>query len=245
MNIWEMTDTGLVRKSNQDAYAVNVLADLHETLCVVCDGMGGTAGGQVASQLAVATFVTEMTQGLKAGMSPEEICQMGMQAVGQANAAVHQAALEKEEYRNMGTTLVATLVYPDGAVIWNVGDSRAYHVNEAGITRVSKDHSLVEIMVEHGEITYEQARTHPKRNLITRALGPDEVVDCDGFFRKVEPGEFLLLCSDGLVDTVRDEEILFEIIRNADQDSCLERLFAIAKQHGAPDNVTAVLLQQT
>ena len=142
----------------------------------------------------------------------------------------------------MGTTLVAVLAGDGEAVILNEGDSRAYHVNQEGIALVTRDHSLVEDMVEKGDLTPSQARSHPRRNLITRALGPDPAVEADGFPLQWKPGDFLLLCSDGLVNTVTDQEIMFEILHNGQPEDCLQRLMAISKQRGAPDNVTAILL---
>ena len=121
----------------------------------------------------------------------------------------------------MGTTLDAAVSYEDGTVISNVGDSRAYHITEGGIVRVTKDHSLVESMVDRGDITAEEARRHPNRNLITRALGPDISAVCDGYICPMAAGDFLLLCTDGLVDTVTDQEMLFEVIHGSDPDTCL------------------------
>ena len=144
----------------------------------------------------------------------------------------------------MGTTLVAVVAADGHAVISNVGDSRAYRVTPDGIFRITKDHSLVESMVDRGDITAEEARRHPNRNLITRALGPEATADCDGYMTVLRPGEYILLCTDGLVDTVTDQEMLFEIIHGSDPNTCLQRLLSIAKAHGAPDNVTAVLLQE-
>ena len=143
----------------------------------------------------------------------------------------------------MGTTLVSAITYEDGAVITNVGDSRAYHISAAGITRVTTDHSLVQSMVERGDITAEEARRHPNRNLITRALGPDIDAECDGYICPMAAGEFLLLCSDGLVNTVTDQEMLSVVLHSEGLEHALEWLLQIAKEHGAPDNVTAVLLQ--
>ena len=144
----------------------------------------------------------------------------------------------------MGTTLVSAVSYDGGVVITNVGDSRAYHISKHHITRVTKDHSLVESMVDRGDITAEEARHHPNRNLITRALGPDMSALSDEYICPLEPGDFLLLCSDGLVDTVTDQEMLFEVIHGDDLNTCLDRLLAISKSHGASDNVTAVLMKQ-
>lgn len=244
MHVWGVTDIGLVRKENQDAYLVRECTASGHTICVVCDGMGGAAGGQLASKIATETFTSELEKVLTPEMTPEQLEAASSYAVALANKAIQVVAEENEEYRNMGTTLVAAVSYTGGVVVTNVGDSRAYHVTENGITRITKDHSLVERMVDMGDITEEEARRHPNRNLITRALGADADAQCDGYICPVKEGEYLLLCTDGLVSTVTDQEMLFEVIHGSGPDSCLERLMEIAKAQGAPDNVTAVLMQK-
>ena len=244
MKIWSITDVGLVRKDNQDAFAAELHVESGHTVCVVCDGMGGAAGGRLASHIAVSTFMEELKKILRPDMAPEQLREASSCAVALANKAIRAAANESEDCRNMGTTLVSAVSFPDGMVICNVGDSRAYHITPEGITRVTKDHSLVESMVDRGDITAEEARRHPNRNLITRALGPDMSAACDGYICPMAAGDYLLLCTAGLVDTVTDQEMLFEVIHGDGPDTCLERLLAIAKSHGAPDNVTAVLVRK-
>ncbi len=242
MKIWSMTDIGLVRKDNQDAYAAEYHAPSGHTVAVVCDGMGGAAGGRLASHIAVTTFMEELKRVLLPDMTPEQLREASSCAVSLANKAIRSAAEETEDCRNMGTTLVSAVSYDGGVVVSNVGDSRAYHITQEGIVRITKDHSLVESMVERGDITAEEARRHPNRNLITRALGPDMSAACDGYICPMAAGDFLLLCTDGLVDTVTDQEMLFEVIHGEGPDTCLSRLLDISKRQGAPDNVTAVLL---
>ncbi|MDD3346319.1 Stp1/IreP family PP2C-type Ser/Thr phosphatase [Oscillibacter sp.] len=244
IQVWGMTDVGLCRKENQDAYAVWEHTASGHTISVVCDGMGGPAGGQMASRIAVDTFLQEVEQALTPEMSPQQLREVSSYAAALANKAIREAASQSPEYASMGTTLVSAVTYPDGAAVLNVGDSRAYHITEAGITRITKDHSLVESMVDRGDITAEEARRHPNRNLITRALGPDAVVQSDGYICKLLPGDYLLLCTDGLIDTVTDQEMLFEVIHGDAPDTCLDRLLAISKGRGAPDNVTAVLMKK-
>ena len=244
MKAWGITDIGLVRKENQDAYSIREATPSGYTICVVCDGMGGAAGGRLASQIAVETFTAELEHLLTPGMTPEQLREASSYAVSQANAAIREAARKSEEYQNMGTTLVSAVSYDGGAVITNVGDSRAYHITKDSIIRVTKDHSLVERMVDRGDITAEEARRHPNRNLITRALGPDADAQCDGYICPMEAEEHLLLCTDGLVNTVTDMEMLHEVLHRASPEECLAHLLEIAKSQGAPDNVTAVLMRK-
>jgi len=235
---WAVTDTGLVRKENQDTYRIARNGDI----CVVCDGMGGAAGGRLASTLASETYAAEMEKALKPDMTPEQLREASAYAVAMANRAVAERAEAEAALANMGTTLVAAVAYENGAVITNVGDSRAYHITREGIRQVSRDHSVVEDMVEKGDLTRDEARHHPRRNLITRALGTEPGVAADAFPLKWQQGDFLLLCSDGLINTVSDQELLFEVIHSEPLDTCLDRLLALSRQRGAPDNVTAVLL---
>ena len=143
----------------------------------------------------------------------------------------------------MGTTLAAALIRFGDVTVVNVGDSRVYAVNAEGIRQLTKDHSLVQMMVERGELTPELARTYPGKNFITRAVGTEAVVDCDVFHYRVNKGDCLLLCSDGLSNMMDDQEILFEVVHGVGKQHCCKRLLDIAKNRGAPDNVTCVLIQ--
>ena len=232
--MWGITNTGLVRSENQDAYAVFEAGAFHAA--VVCDGMGGTNGGQVASAIAVARFEKELNDGwLFAPTFDPALVQEGYDAI-------RQEAARNAEYQHMGTTLVCAVTRSDMAVIGNIGDSRAYHITPEGIFQISRDHSVVENMVAKGDLTPLEARTHPNRNLITRALGPDIHAKADTFELPWHKDEFLLLCSDGLVNTVSDQEMLFEVLHDGDVNECLDHLLQISLQRGAPDNITAVLL---
>ena len=143
----------------------------------------------------------------------------------------------------MGTTMVAVLIVENTAYLLNIGDSRAYHINEEGITRLTRDHSVVEDMVARGDITPEEARTHPRKNLITRALGAEERIRADLYEKELTGGDYLLLCSDGLSNILSDQELLYEVIHGGEPADCCQRLLNITISRGAPDNVTAVLFQ--
>lgn len=241
MNLWGITDTGVVRQQNQDYYYIEQSAP-DVALGLVCDGMGGARAGNIASRLAVETFRDiAHSQSIDQWRSdPDALLHF---AVEQANQAVFYRAGIDLECRGMGTTMVAAMVIGDTAHLLNIGDSRAYLVRADGITRITRDHSVVEDLVARGDITPEQARQHPQKNLITRALGAEETVRDDLFRQKLEPGDVLLLCSDGLVNTVTDQELLYEVIHGGADDQCCRRLLDIALSRGAPDNVTIVLMQ--
>ena len=242
MQSWGLTDPGCVRTQNQDAYKIERL-DRGTLLCVICDGMGGAKSGNVASSLAVEVFVEEVRRCWAAGMSLEESEQMLRGAVKLANFTVYDQAQALEEFSGMGTTLVAVLIQGRTVTAVKVGDSRTYHGNMNGIRRVTVDHSLVELMVQRGELTPERARTYPGKNYITRAIGTEATVETDVFQLDVERGDCLLLCSDGLSNLIDDQEMLFEVVHGVNKQHCCQRLLTIAKNRGAPDNVTCILVQ--
>ena len=242
MQYWGLTDPGCVRTQNQDTYQLEQL-DKNTLLCVVCDGMGGAKSGNVASSLAVDVFVQEVRRTWVPGMDREAVEQMLRGAVKLANFTVYDQAQTIEEFSGMGTTLVAVMLQGKEAVIVNVGDSRAYGFNRNGIRRITTDHSLVQMMVARGDLTPEQARVYPGKNYITRAIGTEAVVECDVFHADLERGDCLLLCTDGLSNLLDDQEILFEVVHGVNKQKCCDRLLDIAKNRGAPDNVTSVLIQ--
>lgn len=243
MRAWGITDIGLQRSENQDTFAIDQREDGSCAVAVVCDGMGGVNGGRLASSLAAETFIENCRALLQPDMTAEQLRELQSFCVSKANDAVFLRAKQGESCRGMGTTLVSALLIPGGAIVCNVGDSRAYHIGKQGITRITQDHSVVENLVRNGELTPEQARKHPNRNLITRALGPESYIECDIFDVSLEEGDALLLCSDGLVITVTDAEMLQIIREEADAEQCLARLIARSRENGAPDNVTAVLIR--
>ena len=242
MKFWGITDPGCARSQNQDAYQM-VELDKNTVLCVVCDGMGGAKSGNVASSLALEVFVQEIKNTWNADMEEERLEQLLTNAAKLANFTVYDQAQQFVEFTGMGTTMVAALVHGKTATLLNVGDSRCYSIDKEGIRQLTVDHSLVQMMIQRGEIQPEQAKTYPGKNLITRAVGTESVVKCDIFHRRLEQGECLLLCSDGLSNVIDEQEILFEVIHGQDMQHCCERLLEIAKNRGAPDNVTCVLIQ--
>ena len=239
MQYWGLTDPGCVRTQNQDAYQMEQL-DRHTLLCVVCDGMGGAKSGNVASSLALDVFTQEVKRSYKSDMDQQKLDQMLLSAVKLANFTVYDQAQQFEEFTGMGTTLVAALIHGKTATVVNVGDSRCYHIDSDGISQITVDHSVVQLMIDRGEMSPEQARHYPGKNLITRAIGTEPVVACDIFHRTVERDDCLLLCTDGLSNLLDEQEILFEVVYGQERQACCQRLLQIAQNRGAPDNVTSV-----
>ena len=241
MQSWGLTDPGSVRKQNQDTYRIEEL-DHSTLLCVVCDGMGGAKSGNIASTLATEVFVEEVRRSWKPFLEQEKIDLILRSAVKLANFTVFDQSAQFEEFDGMGTTLVAALIHGRRATIINVGDSRAYYIGRGGIRQVTRDHSLVQLMVDRGDLTPEQAKNYPGKNFITRAIGTEPTVLSDVFHQDVAKGDFLLLCSDGLSNVMDDQEILFEVVHGVNKQHCCRRLLNVATNRGAPDNVTSVLV---
>ena len=241
MQCWGLSDKGNVRSENQDTYVIRSFGR-DRTLLLVCDGMGGAKAGNVASMLAAECFVQTVTQQYRAAKTEEAITAMLHQALADANRVVFEKSGE-EEFHGMGTTLVAAYAYRNTAYLLNVGDSRAYLCKEEGITKITTDHSIVELMVQRGELSSEEAKTYPGCNLITRAVGTEETVEGDLYVQPMEKGSCLLLCSDGLSGEMADQEILFEVLHGGAHGDCCQRLLNVAKNRGAPDNVTVILAE--
>ena len=242
MQFWGLTDAGCVRAQNQDTYFMEQL-DRSSAVCVVCDGMGGAKSGNVASSLAAEAFIQEVKRSFSSLMDREKTDLLLRGAVKVANFTVYDQAQQFEEFSGMGTTMVAVLVRGKKVTVVNVGDSRAYMISQEGICQLSRDHSVVQMMVDRGELSPEAAKSYPGKNLITRAVGTESMVLCDIFHAEAAKGDYVLLCSDGLSNMMDDQEILFEVVHGADPAQCCQRLLAIAKDRGAPDNVTSVLIK--
>lgn len=240
MQAWGLTDPGCVRTQNQDAFLIRQY-DPDTGLCAVCDGMGGAKSGNIASALAMDVFSQEIERTRKPEMHPAEIGQMLRAAVKLANFTVYDQSRQFADFAGMGTTLVAAYIQDGEVMVVNVGDSRCYLLNRDGVRCVTTDHSLVQLMVQRGELTREQAKSYPGKNLITRAIGTETVVECDLFHLNLQKGDNLLLCSDGLSNLLDDQEILFEVVHGVNKQLCCQRLLDIARERGAPDNVTSVL----
>lgn len=235
------TDVGVVRKQNEDGYFFRRSSDGTRGYAVVCDGMGGANAGEVASEIAVRTFVQKADALIQGAMDMESMRKTILEAAEEGNRQIYERASANEDCAGMGTTLVCMLYQDHEAVIGNIGDSRAYLLDEHGMIQVTEDHSLVQEMVKRGELTPYQAQRHPSRNVITRALGVDAAVPCDLFELTPKAGQFLLLCSDGLTGEISEPEIYYEIFQSEQPETACERLIDMAKQRGGHDNITLVV----
>ena len=243
MELGAVTDKGKVRRDNQDSCFVYSDEDTNMSLLLVCDGMGGHNAGNVASSLAATVFAGEVKEGLKNASVTGAVCSLMKGALRSANRAVFDLGRTDIQCRGMGTTVVSAVIKGEDATVMNVGDSRAYHMTGGEIRQVTRDHSVVEDMVERGDITREESRTHPNKNLITRAVGTSRDVEADFFSVSLKAGDGLMLCSDGLSNMVTDGEML-EAFENAGtaQGAC-DRLLELALSRGATDNVTVAILK--
>jgi len=231
------TDVGRRRAENQDSLLVSRVGNAH--LLAVADGLGGHAAGAVASRVAT----IEMEQFLKANLTEDNPVAALKQAIAKANKEIYLLSRENPAYAGMGTTLVAAILLPERVWVANVGDSRAYLVGDA-IEQVTKDHSLVQQLVDGNVITPDEAFGHPQKNIVTRTLGLDEEPNPD-LYEDVElSGRVLLLCSDGLTDSLRDEEIRSLVVASANLDEACTRLVDLANEKGGADNISVVMARQ-
>lgn len=239
MKVYAQSDIGKVRESNQDAFRAGEIG-LQTAYAVVCDGMGGVAGGQIAGRLCADTVAERILTGYRKGMSYSSVKNLLMTAIEDANTAVLTRA-QTEELPGMGTTVVAALVEAGSAVIAHVGGSRIYRFGENEFKQLTKDHSVVQYLVDTGKITPEMAKTHPDRNIITRAVGVGKYVEVQLDNTELRKGEVLLLCTDGLTGCVEDEEIS-RIVRETPIEKVCETLVNAANNAGGKDNIPAVLI---
>ena len=234
------SDRGVERSENQDKIVAGFIAD-EISLAVVCDGMGGAASGSVASGIAANEIYRRVTEGFTEDLEPAEVEALLISAVEAANEIVYQKSCEDIDKNGMGTTCVAALVAGKRAYIINVGDSRAYLMNDSGITQITKDHTYVNMLYEHGEITLEQMENHRMKNIITKAVGVDETVEPD-VFRLTEEGNFaLFLCTDGLYNYCHPQ-IIYESVFNKNLDKGVSDLIEYCNACGGKDNISAAVI---
>lgn len=238
MDIFGMTDKGVVRQMNQDSFAHGKKSE-KLFWAAVCDGMGGVRGGDYASRTAAEEIEKKLSEAV---ITDSDSAEKALeQAINAANLAVFEASQTDDALMGMGTTVVAAVVVGDELVLAHAGDSRAYILSDDAIRQATTDHSLVQEMVDCGDITEEEARVHPRRNVITRALGVDDKIQIDFSKRTLNKNEAVLLCSDGLTNFITDEGIL-ELYRDTAPAELPKALIDEANANGGGDNITAVIM---
>ena len=238
MKTFSKTDIGMVREVNQDyVFVTEASIGNLPNLLVVADGMGGHRAGEYASRLAVEVLKQELAASTEE--SPEA---MMKNAITRANERVLEAARQDAKLSGMGTTLVAATVIDRTLYFANVGDSRLYLLSD-DIKQLSKDHSLVQEMVRLGGINQEEAKSHPDKNIITRAIGAKDDVDIDFYEYRLKKGDIILMCTDGLSNMVEDEEMLHIVKCSRDVVEAVEQLIERAKEHGGSDNIGVIVAE--
>ncbi|MBR7092362.1 MAG: Stp1/IreP family PP2C-type Ser/Thr phosphatase [Clostridia bacterium] len=240
MNIFGRTDTGRVRPNNQDAFVCGQLSDTVR-FAVVCDGMGGANGGNVASALAVRVISGRLVEGFRPGMEDSSLLNLLEATMAAANIEIYDAAQNDAALQGMGTTAVVAVADDAHAVITHAGDSRAYLYTGGVLQQLTRDDSIVQEMVDKGQLTEEEARSHPRKNFITKALGVTDDIQAGYLIQPLRKGDGLLLCTDGLTNMLGAQDIQ-EILTDNQPDYVPDKLIAAANRNGGGDNITVVYL---
>lgn len=234
------TDVGKAREKNEDYYYISRYDDKVK-IYILADGMGGYNGGEVASKLATTAALNYIQSNFETTPKEKEnILNLVKSAVEYANMVVYEKSIEDKELEGMGTTIDVCLIYSNKAYIAHVGDSRIYRIRKEFIRKLTHDHSYVEKLVKDGTITKEEAENHPKKNMLTKALGCTPFVEPDVTIRGFIKDDTILMCSDGLTNMV-DENQIYEIIKR-DYQTAAENLISKANENGGYDNITAIVI---
>jgi len=244
MKVFGLTHCGLVRTENQDSFRIAQGADGELLTLVLCDGMGGEQAGSVASALAADTFMSHAANSIDESSTAGDLRMILKEAVSYANIKVYDRAFADFSCMGMGSTLVGLMATGKRACVVNVGDSRAYLLSKRRVQQITQDHSFVEELVARGKISRAEAANHPKKNIITRAVGVEASVVSDLYDLKLDSGERLLLCSDGLSNLVSGEEMRMVSCNNESLEQAGQALLDLALKRGAPDNVTVILVER-
>ena len=241
MKVFSKSDIGKKRTVNQDSFAHKVLPK-NMSWSIVCDGMGGLSAGELASGKAVKSISDFFQNHLSESSSQEDIKKYMFEAARLANEEIYKSTKDNPELGKMGTTLVMCVVKDNFVGVAYLGDSRAYLLTDESISQISVDHSVVQQMLESGEITPEQAKNHPQKNIITRALGIDPTISLDYKEVNIPPNGKILLCTDGLTNYLDSLEIL-DIMKNNSCEVAAEKLIDESNNRGGKDNITVSIIE--
>lgn len=241
MHIYANTDVGQVRQMNQDAYYISEENDSYK-LCILADGMGGYNGGEIASRLACITSANYIKNNFinDKAYTKEELLDLIKRTIYYANKIVYEKSCKEPELEQMGTTLEICLIYNNRMYIGHIGDSRIYRLRQEFMRKITVDHSYVQKLVKDGTITKEEALTHPKKNMLMKALGCEETVEPDVIVKNFNDGDIILICSDGLTNMIAEQEI-YNIVKK-DIENAVENLIKKANELGGRDNITVIIV---
>ena len=241
MRILAKSDIGKAREMNQDSYYISDLESDELKLYILADGMGGYKGGEIASSLAVANVKNYIVNHFKKTRKDREnLLKLLRYAIEHANKVIYDKAQQDEELHDMGTTLDVCLIYNNRVFIGHVGDSRVYRIRKNIMRKITTDHSYVEKLVKEGTITREEAYNHPKKNMLMKALGCNSLVEPDVICKGFMKDDILLMCSDGLTNMLRENEIYNILLNNPENPE--EALIQSANDLGGYDNITAIII---
>ncbi len=242
MEISALTDIGRVRVNNQDFYNIKIFSD-DFAWAVVCDGMGGAAAGNIASKTAVEIIIEHIDKHLDCHHDDEQIMNTAIDAVKKANSTIYDDSTNDPELSGMGTTVVLSIVKNDKLHIISVGDSRAYLITQDNAYQITKDHSMVQEMLDSGKISKEEALNHPRKNIITRALGVSDEIQVDYYQAILRKNDIIFLCTDGFSNYASPETI-YQITRSCDFENLATTAVNFANECGGQDNVTVIAMRR-
>lgn len=240
MKFIALSDVGKKRENNEDYYFTS--NDDNFPLFIIADGIGGHKSGEVASKMTVESIISSL-KNIQAYPNLEALEKDFIKAISDANRTVYNKSQEDSKMLNMGSTLTVLYKYKTSVLIGNVGDSRAYSITDTEIRQLTEDDTLVNSLYKLGRITKDEAKNHPKRNMITNAIGTDLTIDINLIQYNFKPGEYILLCTDGLSDMVKDEEILEIFSSSENLEEMSQRLLKNALEAGGRDNITFIIIK--
>ena len=242
MQIFGETDKGKIRKINQDYYTNRVISS-NLGYSIVCDGMGGAEGGEIASKMAAEYIDRNLFDKLSSDLADGQLMDLLTESVKKANYEIYNFSSEHKKLSGMGTTVVSIIVKNNKIFGVNDGDTRLYKINKKTreLKQITKDHTFVQLLLESGQITKEQALTHPKKHIITRALGVEDYIETDNFKTELKKDEIILICSDGLYNYMDEASLVKKAIDSA-QIGTVRPLIDLANENGGGDNITAVVV---
>lgn len=238
------TDVGKVRDINEDYVFLSDIYSNGVILAIVADGMGGHLAGEIASKTSVEKIREIIEKKMSKKMTEDDYKELLREAIIEANTSVYNLSLKNEDYNGMGTTIIVSLITDEWLILAHIGDSRAYLINDNDYIQLTNDHSLVNELLNSGQITEEEALVHPQKNVLTRALGTDQKVDIDILRTDWRENQILMLCSDGLTNYVSDKKIV-ELINNPflQVEQIADNLIKEANEFGGEDNISLIIIR--